>query len=277
MSGKKGSEEKENILPETKKPFYGNWISGRLIGKCILLFSVFALAEFALCAWVPGLTALKTITAATAVLCLVCAVYFCSARRMFSAEGRDVQNRVLDHLISHIEWDGQGRALDIGCGSGALTVRTAEKYPGAAVTGIDSWGKGWGYSREQCMMNARAAGVDDRTDFREGSASNLPFADGTFDLVVSNLTFHEVRDVKSKLDALNEALRVLRPGGGFVFQDLFLIRQYYGTPDELNAALKAMGAADILFIDGSKEPFIPKALKLPFMLGTLALVRGVKV
>ncbi len=118
--------------------------------------------------------------------------------------------------------------------------------------------------------------MDDRTEFQRADASKLPFADGTFDLVVSNLTFHEVKNSKNKMDVVKEALRVVKPGGRFVFQDLFLIKQYYGLPEELTAAISAMGIKEIHFIDTSKAGFIPKALQLPFMIGTLGLIYGVK-
>ena len=79
-----------------------------------------------------------------------------------------------------------------------------------------------------------------------------------------------------KMDALKEAMRVLKPGGRFVFQDLFLIKSYYGAPDKLVAAVKAMGAKEARFVNTSTSSFIPGALKLPFMIGTLGLIYGEK-
>lgn len=58
--------------------------------------------------------------------------------------------------------------------------------------------------------------------FIQGSASKLPFADGEFDIVISCLTFREVRDERDKARLLNEALRVLKNGGEFVFMDFFM-------------------------------------------------------
>ena len=52
--------------------------------------------------------------------------------------------------------------------------------------------------------------------FQKASASKLPFADESFDVVVSNLTFHEVKDVKDKREVVREALRVVKKGGIFV-------------------------------------------------------------
>jgi len=260
---------------ETKKPLYGNWVSNKLIRKFVFLFFLFGISNVVLWVFVLGWLALKIILALLAVLCLACIAYFCRAKWLFSMEGGGIQNKVLDLLISYIDWDGHGRVLDIGCGSGALTIKIAKKYPEANITGIDYWGSEWDYNKKQCNENARIESVDGRTEFQQASASKLPFADGTFDLVVSNLTFHEVKDSKSKLDVVKEALRVVKPGGRFVFQDLFLIKQYYGMPDELTAAVGAMGAKDVFFVDTNKASFIPRALKLPFMIGTLGLIHGV--
>lgn len=257
-----------------KKPLYGNWVSNALIRKFVVLFLLFAITDAALWVLISGWIPLKVLVALLAVLCLVCVRYFVRAKWLFAAEGGDVQNKIRDELISHIEWNGKGQVLDIGCGNGALAIHLANKYKEAKVTGIDYWGSGWDYCRKQCEENARIEGVEDRIDFQQASASKLPFADESFDLAVSNLTFHEVKDSKNKLDVVKEALRVLKKGGRFVFQDLFLIKQYYGTPEELTAAVRAMGVKEVHFVDTSKASFIPKALKLPFMIGTLGLIYG---
>jgi SAM-dependent methyltransferase len=259
-----------------KTPHYGNWVSTQLIKKCVIMVLLFTVAEAALCTFVSGFIPLKIILILLTVFFLTGTVYFCRSRYLFSPEGGDVQNKVLETLISHIDWNGIGKVLDIGCGSAALTLKLARKYPEACVSGIDYWGKGWGYCKKQCEENAIFEGVAGRTDFQQASASKLPFSDGTFDLVVSNLTFHEVKDSKNKIDVVKEALRVLKPGGRFVFQDLFLLERYYGTPEELVSSVKGMGASNVHFVDTSKSSFIPGALKLPFMIGTLGLIYGEK-
>jgi SAM-dependent methyltransferase len=257
-------------------PRYGNWVSAQLIKKCVIMFVLFAVTEAALCTFVSGFIPLKIIMSLLTAFFLIGTVYFCRARRLFSPKGGDVQNKVLDTLISHIGWNGIGEVLDIGCGSAALTIKLAKKYPKAGVSGIDYWGEGWGYCKKQCEENAVLEGVADRTDFQQASASSLPFADGTFDLVVSNLTFHEVKDSKNKVDVVKEALRVLKPGGRFVFQDLFLLARYYGSPEELVSSVKGMGVSNVHFVDTRKSSFIPGALKLPFMIGTMGLIYGEK-
>lgn len=257
-------------------PQYGNWVSSDLLKRMIILLAAIALADALLWIFVSGWYILKTLLALLTLLCMIGTVYFLRARWLFAAEGGDIQNKILDELTNRITWNGTGEALDIGCGSGALSIRIAKKYPSSRVTGIDYWGSGWSYCKEQCDKNARIEGVESRLSFRQASASALPFEDESFNLVVSNLTFHEVKDSASKLDVVKEALRVVKTGGEFVFQDLFLLRKYYGTTEDLIAAVQEMGVQDVHFVDTGKASFIPKALKLPFMVGTLSLLYGVK-
>ena len=150
----------------------------------------------------------------------------------------------------------------------------AHKYQRAQITGVDFWGQNWEYSKSVCEKNASLEGVSEHVSFQNGSASALPFEDGCFDVVISNLTFHEVRSVKDKKEAVREALRVLKPGGSFVFQDLFLWKVVYGEIDVLLGTIRNWEVSEVEFIDTSKSPYIPRMLKLPFMVGTMALIRG---
>ena len=250
-------------LPE--KPDYGNWVSMRLV----FLPALIGLVLLILALLFPMIVIL-------AALFLLMAAYFAYARWLFSARGGDVQDKVYGLVLEHLDWNGQGRLLDVGCGSGALTIKLAKKYPDARLTGVDYWGASWEYSKKVCEKNAAIEGVNGRITFQQASALKLPFEDETFDAIVSNLTFHEVRDAKDKKELIREALRVLRKGGTFTFQDLFLIKRAYGTPEELVNAIKGWGISDVEFIDTHNEPFIPGALKLPFMVGTISIIKGKK-
>jgi ubiquinone/menaquinone biosynthesis C-methylase UbiE len=174
------------------------------------------------------------------------------------------------------DWDGAGKALDIGCGNGPLTIRIAKKFPDCEIMGIDTWGASWEYSKTVCEKNAALEGVSERVGFERGSAASLPFEDETFDMVVSNLVFHEVRDVREKSRLIQEALRVVKPQGRFVFQDLFLWKQVYGDTDDLLKRIWSWGIASVTLLDTSISDFIPRSLKLPFMLGTVGILYGQK-
>jgi SAM-dependent methyltransferase len=111
---------------------------------------------------------------------------------------------------------------------------------------------------------------------QQSSASRLPFGDQTFDVAVSNLVFHEVRDASDRCRVIKKALRVVRKGGRFVFQDLFLWKQVYGDIDDLLDTIKCWGIEQVEFVDIGQSAFIPRALKLPFMVGTIGILHGRK-
>ena len=244
---------------------YGNWVSARLLYMTGVLGGLFA----ALSLLVPWL-------AIFAGIFFACFAYFACARWYFSPGGGNIQARIQSLLVDHFELAGAGKVLDIGCGSGAVTIMVAKKYPDAHVTGIDNWGGAWEYSKGVCERNAQIEGVSDRVAFQKASASALPFDDESFDAVISNLTFHEVADTKDKGLLIKEALRVLKKGGVFAFQDLFLWKRVYGEVEDLLGRVRSWGVESVEWINTSQSQFIPKALKLPFMIGTIGILRGRK-
>jgi len=265
---------------QTNNPQYGNWVSNKLVKKTIIVL-VFFIFAFVLLFILPIpssglLVAFKGICLFLVIILLITLAYFLKAKQVFSYTGGKLQDKVLDEIITKIQWDGEGKALDIGCGSGALTIKLAKKFKNARITGLDYWGSDWDYCKSQCETNTKIMRVNKNIEFLKASASNLPFENEVFDLVVSNMTFHEVNDCKNKLNPVREALRVLKKDSIFVFQDLFKLKPYFGTIDELLNNIKDMGIRDVKFADTSQLTFIPKMMKLPFMLGTVGIIYGIK-
>jgi hypothetical protein len=62
----------------------------------------------------------------------------------------------------------------------------------------------------------------------------------------------------------------------FAFQDLFLVKKYYGDVDDLVATIRSWGIEEVAFANTSRSEFIPKALRLPFMLGRIGIIYGKK-
>ena len=244
---------------------YGNWVSTKLIYGSAVLSALFL-----------GLSCVHLAFLIGAVPFLAALAYFAYARYMFSPRGGDIQAKLWELVLDRLNWNGKGKALDIGCGNGPLTVALARQHPDGHVNGIDYWGKAWDYSKAVCEHNAEAAGVAGRIDFQKASASNLPFEDGFFDAAVSNFVFHEVSDAKDKREVIREALRVVKKGGHFAFQDLFLVKELYGEVDDLLETIKGWGITEVTFIDTSASDFIPSLLKLPFMVGKIGIIYGTK-
>jgi len=253
------------VMKEIEEPNYGNWVSKKIIFSALILGLLFGLLGI----WIHWLLLFCFL------FCLI-SVYFIIARWFFSDNGKGIQKQVLTLIINHFTVSENGRILDVGCGNGPLSINLAKKYANALVTGVDSWGREWEYGQKICEKNALIEGVSNRTNFQHANAASLPFQDGEFDAVTSNLVFHEVREVKDKGKLIREALRVVKKGGFFTFQDLFCWKQVYGELDILLDSIKKCGVEELNFIDTSKSQFIPGFLKLPFMLGTIGIIYGKK-
>lgn len=247
-----------------EKPEYGNWVSTRFVYVPAVLGLVFL-----------GFAFLFPFFALLAALFLFISLYFLYARHLFSPSGGNLQYRVRELILSNLEWDGAGQLLDIGCGSGALIIMLAKKFPRARCIGVDNWGGQWEYSKSVAEKNAELEGVP-QVEFQKAGAAQLPFEDGSMDVVVSNLVFHEVSGVKDKKELVREALRVVRKGGKFVLQDLFMWKQIYGEPDELVETIRSWGIREVKLVNTSRLDFVPTVLKIPFMMGTIGLLVGEK-
>ncbi|WP_291413928.1 class I SAM-dependent methyltransferase [Actinophytocola sp.] len=96
--------------------------------------------------------------------------------------------------------------LDAGCGPGRLAMDIARARPDATVHGVDLAAG----AIEVAVDRAARAGLADRTRFLCGDLADLPFPDGTFDLVVSTVSYHHWAHVSP---VVAELARVLRPDG----------------------------------------------------------------
>lgn len=109
-------------------------------------------------------------------------------------------------LIEQARLQPGHRVLDVGCGTGTLTIEIAKRCPGGAVTGVD------GDPEILRLAERKAAKSNARVRLDHALASALPYPDESFDRVVSSLFFHHL-SWPEKERAAREAFRVLRPGG----------------------------------------------------------------
>jgi ubiquinone/menaquinone biosynthesis C-methylase UbiE len=141
-------------------------------------------------------------------------------------------------LLDRLELRGDERLLDLGCGRGAVLLMAAQHLPAGRAVGVDIWRKQdqTGNAAEATRRNAVAEGVADRIELHTANMMALPFADDSFDLVVSSLAIHNIKGNPGRDRAIDEAIRVLRPGGRLVIVDIFATRRYVARLAERSMA-----------------------------------------
>ncbi|GFG52038.1 SAM-dependent methyltransferase [Mycolicibacterium agri] len=112
---------------------------------------------------------------------------------------------VYDALLEQAELTDGSHVLEIGCGTGNLTVRAKQMCPGAELVGLDP------DPRALARAQRKARGLGG-IRFERGYSQQLPFGDGEFDRVLSSMMLHHL-DEQTKRATAAEVLRVLRPGG----------------------------------------------------------------
>jgi arsenite methyltransferase len=131
-------------------------------------------------------------------------------------------------LLDRLELRGDGRLLDIGCGRGAVLLMAAQQLPRGRAVGVDIWSTRdqSGNAEKVTRRNAEFEGVAERVELHGADMRELPFDDGSFDVVVSSLAIHNVSGAGERAKALREAARVLRKGGKLAIADIRYTRAY---------------------------------------------------
>jgi ubiquinone/menaquinone biosynthesis C-methylase UbiE len=138
-------------------------------------------------------------------------------------------------LLDRLSLRGNERILDIGCGRGAVLLEAARHLTTGRAVGVDLWRKAdqSGNAMEATQRNAVADGVAEHVELHTGDMTRLPFEDESFDVVVSSLAVHNVKGRASRQRAIDQAVRVLRPGGRLLIADIRATRAYAGRLREL--------------------------------------------
>ncbi len=125
-------------------------------------------------------------------------------------------------LLDELNLRGDERILDLGCGRGAVLLLAAHHLTTGRAVGIDLWRSAdqSGNAAEATRRNALAEGVADRVELHTGDMTALPFEDNSFDVVLSSLAIHNIRENAGREKAVGEAVRVLRPGGRLLIADI---------------------------------------------------------
>ena len=148
--------------------------------------------------------------------------------------------RVCNRLLDAVALKGDEQVLDVGCGRGLALIGAAKRLTSGMATGIDLWSAKdlSANSPTAALANAALEGVAEKVVIDTGDMCALPYADGTFDVILSMTAIHNVPTAAGRDLALKEILRVLKPGGRLAIFDIF-------HPFRYAAVLRRLGAADV--------------------------------
>lgn len=267
------NSRQEKIRLGTHGEDYGSWMSNPVfyvVGALLALSVVLAVLSFT----VFHITALGVVFVIAAVILLALLLWCAWIRRQYAFGGGGMMDRTHLVVLSHLNFDGQGSLLEVGCGSGALSIRAALTWSDAEVTGIDYWGAAYGYGQAMCEKNAASEGAAARCVFKHGDANKLDFPDESFDAVVSNYVYHNVMGA-DKQALLLETLRVLKKGGVFALNDE-MKPHMYGNMEAFAQELRDMGYEDVRLIDTAQEAFGSRRRAAMMMLGDSRMLAGRK-
>jgi ubiquinone/menaquinone biosynthesis C-methylase UbiE len=142
----------------------------------------------------------------------------------FSSSPAITDKALAQRIIEALGEDARGTVLDVACGPGVLSAAVAETAREVVAFDLTP------LMLEKAALRCAAAGRDN-VSFREGNAADLPFADATFDAVVTRLSVHH-------FDQPARVFRVLRSGGSFVVADV--VSSEIAAESELQNAIEIL-------------------------------------
>lgn len=133
-----------------------------------------------------------------------------------------------DKLLNLVNWQGTEQVLDAGCGRGLMLIGAAKKLTTGKATGVDIWQSYdlTGNKEKAVLDNAQIEQVSDRIIVKTANIKSLPFPDNNFDVIFSNFVIHNLYQKCQRENALKELMRVLKPHGILIIQDIRYISQY---------------------------------------------------
>ena len=256
------------------KADYKNWVPKSMVVSLWASFVVSSLLSVLF--GLKDIKILKGLFAVAAIILLFYAVWMNALYRAFDYNGkRKMAKEIIEKTAAYVHLPEGGRGLDVGCGSGALTIACAKNNPQGTMVGCDIWSGAYKavFSKKRCEDNAKAEGINN-VCFEEGNAIHLPFDDESFDALTSNYVYHNI-SFHDKKELLLESLRVLKKGGCFAIHDL-MSKARYGDMEAFVKRLKEEGYEDVQLIDTTDGKFMSKKEAMFLGLSGSTLLTGRK-
>ncbi len=267
------------------KTNYENWMPKDLINymkyACWALFTIFvAISAYIFMRKANGQAYLHWLSIVdTMFLFAAISLFYFIKKFTYMHEAFDFSNensiawKIINYTADNMQLETGKKILDVGCGSGALSIAVAKRNPDSTIVGIDKWGMSYkSFTQNLCQNNATAENISN-VEFEVGDAVKLDFDDESFDGLVSNYVYHNIPG--NRQTYLLESLRTLKKGGKFAIHDIFT-KVKYGNMDEFIAKLKADGYEKVELIDTTDGTAIsPEETKATMLHGSKLLV-GIK-
>jgi ubiquinone/menaquinone biosynthesis C-methylase UbiE len=175
-------------------------------------------------------------------------------------------------LVQQANIQPKMKALDLGCGTGTLTLMLKRAHPEAEFTGLDG--------DPQVLDIARQKSRDTNIQWDEGLASSLPYPDSVFDRVITSLVIHHLV-TEDKRRAFKEIYRVLKPHGELYILDFgaphsSLTRFMTKYMRRLEEAADNFDGLIPLFVTEAGFGEVKEAQNFVTLFGPLSLWRAVK-
>jgi SAM-dependent methyltransferase len=153
--------------------------------------------------------------------------------------------KLRDEMLDSITWNGSEKVLDAGCGRGLMLIGAAKKLgKGGRTTGCDLWTTDLsGNTLAAVSMNAKSEGVSDKTKIDTADIRKLPYAEASFDVVLSSFVIQNIRGPEGRELAVKELWRVLKPGGTLLIADIFQTPNYAKMLQERGANVTLSGTS----------------------------------
>lgn len=174
------------------------------------------------------------------IITLLVAIWFAGCMASYLYTTRAGKFVVWSQILDGLSLTGTEQVLDMGCGRGAVLLSAAQRLGGGRAHGADLWRTRdqSGNAADTTKRNADVEGVADRVELHTADMTELPFDEGSFDVVVSSLAIHNLKENSGRRQAISEALRVLRPGGRLAIAD-------FRHVDDYAEALRTAGVPDV--------------------------------
>lgn len=156
------------------------------------------------------------------VISAIVAIYLLGMGCLMVYWSKIVKVRGRKAVLDQIQWRGDERVLDVGCGRGLMLVGAAHRLTTGTTVGVDLWlaKDQSANTRDGGLSNAYLEGVLDKVQIQTADMRSLPFADHSFDVIISHWVVHNLEKETDRNLSLSEMVRVLRPGGNLILCDI---------------------------------------------------------